>query len=651
MLKELLNLFTPYEWIVTNELGGYASGNAFLANSRKYHGLLISGKENGKRIHLVSSIEEKVTFLSGLNYFLDTNFYRNTIYPEGYKLIKEFFYLPYPCFYFACPKSNDFFLKKSIKLHREKNSVLITYENISSYPFRLELRPKFSIRDHHSIQFEKSWKEASVDMEFSEKEVFISKDEERVFSYISKGKILKEPIFYYQVYYPIEEIRGYEATEDLFSPFKIEVDLNPKECFYLVFSETPLKDLEKEIKIIEAYYKTYPELNLKKKSFSYEEYLKILELMVKAFLLKDDIIAGFPWFYCWGRDTFIGLPSLFYLEDGFERAYRIFLKYKNKMKNGLIPNVVGSESEINYNSIDGSLWFGLRIFQFIETFKDKITESQKKELLLAIEEIIKEFLTNPSLPFRVDTKDGFIEIPDNINLALTWMDVMIDGIPLTPRYGKPIEISALWYNLLKFSTKYLEKSFIKEYKIDSLIRKQRKNFSKYFNGELWADRIYKDEPVFEIRPNYIIALSLPFDIGDKDSMKKGIELAKKELLTSYGLRSLSPRHPEFRKRYFGSQYIRDLAYHNGTVWVWLIYPYAEVLKKIYSTRKERKILKNELETLVKPFRERILSGKMASIPELYDGEDPYYPKGTHAQFWSTAAVFIIEKEIKILGGI
>jgi len=648
MLKELFSLFTPYEWIITNRLGGYALGNAFLANSRKYHGLLIAGRKKGERIHLVSSAEEKVTFLSGLTYFLDTNFYRDITYPEGYKLIKEFFYLPYPSFYFACPQSKDFFLKKSIKMHKEKNLVLITYQNISTYPFKLEIRPKFSFRNHHTVQFEKNWKEADVEINIFEKEAIIFKNGFGLFTYFSKGKVLKDPVFYYHVYYPIEEIRGYEATEDLFSPFKIEVDLNPTEKFYLIFSDIPVKDINKEIELIESYYRNYPELDLNKKSFSQEEYFKILDLMVESFLLKDDIIAGFPWFYCWGRDTFIGLPAVFYLEKGFEKAYTIFIKYKNLMKNGLIPNVVSDPSEINYNSIDGTLWFGLRIFQFIEFFKDKISEREKNELLQAIKEIITQFLTNSFLPFRIDPEDGFIEIPDNINLALTWMDVVIDGIPLTPRYGKPIEISALWYNLLRFSSKYLEEPFIKKYKISSLVRKQKKNFAKYFNGELWADRIYKNEPIFEIRPNYIIALSLPFDIGDKTSMIKGLELAKKELLTSYGLRSLSPRHPHFRKNYFGSQYLRDLAYHNGTVWVWLLYPYAEVLKKIF---KNKKILKEELNKLVKPFRDMIISGKIASIPELYDGENPYYPKGTHAQFWSVASLFLIEKELQTLKGV
>lgn len=649
MLKDFFQLFTPYEWILSNKLGGYAYGNAFLANSRKYHGLLIAGREDGKRIHLVSSIEEKVSFLSGLSYFLDTNFYKDVIYPEGYKLIKEFFYRPYPFFYFYCPQSKDFFLEKTIKINKNKNTTLLTYKNISSYPFKLELRPKFTFRDHHTLQFEKSWKESKVEVNVFENGAFLSKNELALFVFISKGEISKEEIFYYHVYYPIEEIRGYEAIEDLFSPFKIEVELSPNQIFYLIFSETFIKNLVEEIKVIEEYYKDYPELHYKnKKSFNYDEYLKILELMIKDFLIKDDIIAGFPWFYCWGRDTFIGIPCIFYLEDGKEITYNIFQKYKRYLKNGLIPNVIETKEDINYNSIDATLWFGLRIFQYIEFFKDRVSNQEKEELLQVIKEIISQFLTNSMLPFRIDWEDGFIEIPENISLALTWMDVMINGIPLTPRYGKPIEISSLWYNLLRFASKYLESSFLKEYKINSLIKKQKRNFSKYFNGELWADRILRNEPIFEIRPNYIIALSLPFDIGDKISLLKGLEIAKKELLTSYGLRSLSPRHPNFRKKYFGSQYMRDLAYHNGTVWVWLLYPYSEVLKKVYKNK--RKYLLEELKNLTQPFREKISTGKMGSIPELYDGENPYYPKGTHAQFWSVAAIFLIEKEIQKLGG-
>lgn len=645
MLTELFERFTPYEWIVSNQKGGYALGSAFLANLRKYHGLLIAGYEKGKRIHLVSSAEEQVFFPSGLSYFLDTNFYRDTLFPEGFKLIKAFFFRPFPQFYFFCPESRDFFLKKEIKMHPLKNLVVISYENISSYPFRIIIRPKFSFRDHHRVTNKTEWEKEFVEVEVEDKTGMVVKGSFSIFVYLSNGSLTREELFYHQVFYPIEEIRGYEATEDLYAPFKIEVELKTKDCFKILFSDEPIKDLEKVLTEVERRYQGLPVLiPNKKESFSRNEYLRILKKMVEDFLLEDDIIAGFPWFYCWGRDTFIGLPAVFYLDGGKEKALKIFKNYAKRMVNGLIPNVIGDEQETNYNSVDASLWFGLRIFQFLETFPEVLNSLEGEILLLAVKEVIKNFCTNPDLPFLLDHKDRFIEIFPQTNKALTWMDVVLDGVPVTPRYGKPIEIQGLWYNLLKFAEKHLEKSFLENFRVSELISLQEKNFIRFFDGNAWADRLFNDEPVFEIRPNYIIALSLPFDITDKPSLLKGVELAKQELVTPFGLRSLSPKDPSFRRKYFGTQRMRDLAYHNGTVWVWLIYPYAEVLKKAYKEDKEG--LKRELEGLVRVFREGICRGKMGSIPELYDGENPKHPKGAHAQFWSVAAVFLVEQMIE-----
>ncbi|MCS7279388.1 MAG: amylo-alpha-1,6-glucosidase [Thermodesulfobacteriaceae bacterium] len=643
MLTQLFNQFTPYEWILANRKGGYALGSAFLGNYRKYHGLLIAGKENGKRVHLVSNIEEKVIFPSGLEYFLDSNFYKDTIYPEGYKLIKQFFYQPYPKFYYACLEKGDFFLKKSIRMDESKNILLVSYKNISSYPFKLFLRPKLSFRDHHQVGYASSWEKSFTNIEIYEDSALVIKEEESLFTYISKGSIFEEPLFYYQVYYPLEAIRGYPAYEDLFSPFLIEVELSGGETFHLIFSEVILKDFKAKVKEIENRYKGYPELKLKKKAkFSYEDYLKVLELGLRNFLLEKDVIAGFPWFYTWGRDTFIGLPALFYLEEGLDFCLKIFKHYQALLKDGLIPNVAGPKEEINYNSVDATLWYALRVFQYLEFFKEKVSSSQRKELLDTVELIIREILTNPLLPFRVDLEDGLIEIPETTGLALTWMDVMIDGIPITPRYGKPIEISALWFNVLSLAQRYLDKKF--PVNLKSLVEKQSLALKGYFNGELWADRIYQGNPIFEIRPNFVIALSLPVNFADTFALEKAWEITQRELLTPYGLRSLSPRHPNFRRKYFGTQYMRDLAYHNGTVWVWLLYPYAELLKKVLP--KERLI--KELTSLIKIFRELWVSGRLSSIPELYDGENPYYPKGAPAQFWSVAAVFLIEKELEKL---
>lgn len=644
MLSELYAKFTPYEWVLTNKKGGYALGTAFLGNVRKYHGLLIAGKEHGFREHLLSNLEEKIIFSSGLEYYLDTNFYVDALFPEGYKLIKDFYFKPYPLFLFYCPKSGEPFLQKSFYMAKDQNVLLLEYKNISSYPFKLFLRPKLTFRNHHSLSYADSWRDYQI--ESNGREILVSKNGSTLFAYISKGKIQKEPLFYYRVYYPLEEMRGYPAVEDLFSPFFIEAELKAGETLHLSFSDIPIKNFEETLENILKFYHNNtlpipPEGGSHKKAF-----FSILKMMVRDFLLKEDIIAGYPWFYCWGRDTFIGLPALFYLEEGLDISYKIFENYKKRMKKGLIPNVIGLPDETNYNSIDGTLWFGLRIFEYLEFFGEKVSEERKKSLLEAVKTIIESFITERSLPFYFDDKDGLLCIPEEAKLALTWMDVILDGKPLTPRYGKPIEISFLWHNLLKYSTKYLDKAFLQKFRISQILKRQSKSLEKYFGEELIADRLYKEEPIFEIRPNFVIAFSLPYTKIPKEKILKADSLVRAELLTPYGLRSLSPRHPAFKRKYFGSQYQRDLAYHNGSVWVWLLYPYGKFLKKFLP----KKVYKEELKKLLHPFMELVLSGKVGSIPELYDGDNPYFPKGAPAQFWSVAAIFLLEIERKLAEG-
>lgn len=627
MLSHLYTQFTPYEWLLTNRKGGYALGTAFLANLRKYHGLLIAGKENGYRAHLLSSLEEKISFPSGLTYLLDTNFYPGNIFPQGYIHIKEFFFRPYPIFYYSCPKTHEFFLQKSLRMSEDKNALLLTYSNISSYPFKLFLRPKLTFRNHHHLASAQAWRDYVI--EVSTQEAFISRDELALFLYLNQGTISQDPLFYYQVYYPLEELRGYASLEDLFSPLLIEAELLPGESLELLFSDQSLTQPT-----------SVPSLSPKKRAFKPEDFAELLKGMVRDFLIKGDIIAGYPWFYCWGRDTFIGLPALFYLEEGQSLCVEIFENYAQRIHKGLIPNVIGSQEETNYNSLDGTLWFLLRIFEFLEFFRGKVSSAVKKRLLLSVEETLEYFLTDAGLPFYVDKEDGLLEIPETTNLALTWMDVVIDGRPLTPRYGKPIEISFLWHNVLTFAENYLKKSFLKKFEIKSLLERQIPSLQKYFGKEAIADRLFKGEPVFETRPNFVIALSLPITPVSQEVLNLAEKIARSELLTPFGLRTLSPKHPGFKRKYFGNQYQRDLSYHNGSVWVWLLYPYGKLLGKILSLREYKEALKR----LLHPFKDLILSGKVGSLPELYDGDSPFYPKGAPAQFWSVAAIFLLEME-------
>lgn len=637
------------EWILTNRKGGYAIGTENLLNSRKYHGLLIASFEKVVRIHLVASVEEKVSFEDN-SFYLDSNYYPGTVYPVGYKHLIFHFLRPFPTFVYSTqPPSDEIIILKKLYMHRDENLSILQYKNIGKKPIALSLRPKFTIREHHSLHPSGFWDSTDYSYEISGNTAFVEHNRVKVYLLSSKGKISKSPIIYRNITYPAEMMRGYDCVEDLISPFLIEVEINPDEDIYVVFSD---KEEDKVLDDVLQRYKKYPlpyghpdkggfsiNLSIDRQIFTRDEYMEILTLAMEDFVAEDDLIAGFPWFSAWGRDTMISLPALEFLEGGRELIKNILRNYKGRMRDGLIINFAGDGKE-NYEAIDPTLWFGIRILDFINFFDRK----EKEDFLKVISEIIERFLRNSPLPFHIDQEDGLIEIHKGTNLAFTWMDAKVFGEPVTPRYGKPIEVNALWFSLLKGYAHLKEEALSKE--IKKLLPIVRKGMGRFWTGEGFADRIEDGNPVSELRPNYIIALSFPEVPYTRAQVEKGYLIAKEKLLTSYGLRSLSPDHPSFRSVYMGDQRMRDFAYHQGTVWVWLLYPFAKVAEKLY--KRNKRVLISELNQLVISLRDEMLCGKMASVPEIYDGGEPKLPKGAPAQCWSVAALYLLEKMIERL---
>ncbi len=637
------------EWILTNRKGGYAIGPENLLNYRKYHGILIASFEGMKRIHLVGSIEEKISF-EDKSFYLDSNHYPGVIYPDGYKHLIFHFLRPFSAFVYSThPPDEEIIILKTVKMHENENLTVVQYKNMGKKRINLFLRPKFTIRDHHSLHLPGYWDSHEYSADIDGEKAFIEHNGIKVFLFSQKGNISKSPVIYRNVTYPAEMMRGYDCVEDLLSPYTIDVELNPEEETFVAFSDED-EEIERKIGETIRRYEKYPlpyghpekqefniHLSFDRPLFKREEYIEILKLAMEDFISDDDLIAGFPWFCAWGRDTLISLLALQFLNNGKELIKRILKKKKEEMKDGLVPNFSGDGKE-SYEAIDPALWFGIRVLEFIDIFDKK----EKEDFLHAISEIIKKFLKDPPLPFYVDPEDGLIEIHKGTNLALTWMDAKVFGEPVTPRYGKPIEINALWFNLLKGYIRFKEDSLSKE--IKKLLPLVRKGMKRFWAEEGFADRIENGVPVLEIRPNYIIALSLPETPYTLAQIEKGYRTAKEKLLTPYGLRSLSPDDPSFRSVYIGDQRMRDLAYHQGTVWVWLIYPMALVATKLY--RRNKRLFLSELNHLVLRLRDEIENGKMASVPELYDGGEQNLPKGAPAQCWSVAGILLVEKMIE-----
>ncbi len=669
MEKTFLRATFHHEWILTNKIGGYALSLGNLLNERKYNGLLVAGLEGFRRIHVLASIEEAVQW-RGSGFFLDANHYPDCIHPHGYEHIVKSWLRPNPSvLYSSHPMNKEILILKEIFLVQKVNAVVVKYKNMGKYPLKFIIRPKFTLRDHHHVNHPGLWDSLAPKLDLDGASFRLERPGLTLPAHgmIEFGQVSDHWLVYRNVFYPYEAARGYEAVEDLWAPVKIEFQLEPGQTNRLVVS---LGEMKKPFNLaaVEEYYQKRPlpvdhperagqkslsltSLKRDDEIFTLGQYLDILTFSAEDFLVDDDIIAGYPWFGPWSRDTLIAMGGLKHLKGGRRLALRILHKYGHFIKNGLLPNMFSEGGQkLSYNSVDAPLWYVLRSWEF---------GPKNKELLHRCAEIVLNYLYNHSLPFLVD-EDGLIEIRRGKE-ALTWMDAVVYDQAVTPRWGKPIEINALWYNALrclhamalaqgkkgkdvivagrlKTTCDYLEQTG----------RRTKESLLKFVGPDYLADRLTEEGPVFEIRPNAIIALSLPFDWLDEETMGRVYKKATEKLLTPKGLRSLSPDHPAFKKKYLGNQKQRDLAYHQGTVWAWLLGPLARVAHKLHTGRKDWRALHNELSGFVWRFRSAYLKNHIASVAEIWDGLNPQLPKGCPAQAWSVMAVVEIEHLLKDL---
>ncbi|MDD2506955.1 MAG: amylo-alpha-1,6-glucosidase [Candidatus Cloacimonetes bacterium] len=665
-----------HEWILTNKFGAYALGTGNLINQRKYHGLLVASDKDFNRHHLVAGMEEKVEW-RGEYIHLDSNNYSNCIYPEGFFHLVKPWLRPYPAFlYSALPHQNEILIFKEIMMDSESNTTLVKYSNLGKHLLHFNLHPKFTMCPHHEINSHGSLDFIDYHTQIQETEFGTSFSVLRVnngiqvFGHSVKANVMHNRYVFYNVYYPWEVMSGYEGIGDQISLFQIDFDLAPAESNYILFSDSEIIDPSVMIERIEARYSHLPkamdfpktedaEDDLLSKLdyddnilFDRQSYLKILEFALKDFCTEDDVVAGYPFYGPWGRDTMVVVNALLHNSDNLELAERILRKYSTHIENGLIPNMVAeSGRDGNYDSIDATLWY---IIMLWKVGKKKQSKAYWKEILELSESIIGALLQTSERPYRV-REDGLIEL-DPAFAHGTWMDVRIDGKAVCPRWGCPVEINSLWYNALcayeaiceayntagkgKISAKadYLMLSY-----------KVKESFSKFWTGEYLADRLEGDKPIVEIRPNAIIALSLPWTPVSLDIMKQVLERTFTELYTFYGIRTLSPKDSRFRKKYYGTQRERDMAYYNGSVWAWLFGPFCGLYMKVYGAQKSEDEIVKTIGDLIGVLRNSFMRGHIASVAEVWDGDHPHFPKGAPAQAWSVAALYNIETYLEKMG--
>ncbi|MBE9230115.1 amylo-alpha-1,6-glucosidase, partial [Phormidium sp. LEGE 05292] len=354
------------------------------------------------------------------------------------------------------------------------------------------------------------------------------------------------------------------------------------------------------------------------------------------------VIAGYPWFNDWGRDTLIALPGLALTTGQFEIAKGLLETFGSYCKYGLIPNTFPDQgNEPFYNSIDASLWWIETLGLYLEATEDwdfLVTQ------YLVFRQIYKAFSTGTMFNIHIDATDGLLTW-DAPNVAITWMDVVISGKPITPRCGKPVEINALWYSALCWATKWAEKlSTHQSAKVEQLYSQRdrylqqaeqvKESLQKYWNPhqQYFYDTISPDDqPDPKIRPNAVLALSLYHCGFPPEQARQVLQIAKDKLLTPYGLRSLAPDDPDYIGSYTGDSIHRDSAYHQGTVWSWLIGCFINAWQRFY----ENEPLPFDWQPMLDHFQNQACIG---SVSEIFDGDPPHTPQGAFAQAWSVAEI-------------
>jgi predicted glycogen debranching enzyme len=658
--KELIARFSEgiaQEWLVTNGLGSYASSSLLGINTRKYHGLLVAAlNPPGERTVCLSKLDEDL-IIDGSVFRLGSNEFRDVIFPQGYKFILEFKLDPYPQYLYAV---GNVTVKKSICMPRSKNAVAVIYEvsNSNASTSKLRIYPILTCRYYHTVidrkkanlNFTQESKETSLKLTFKHPDVSIA-------CRITDGKFFPGLNWVERLHYRDEATRVEADFDDCFQPGYYEVAIpaqsNAKCAITCAASHSSvdaaqildsigetandintafLIELHNKKNLLDYFYNLHPEVPK-------SEWLNWILLAADSFLVQNnsgrkDVIAGYHWFEPWGRDTFISLPGLTLVTGRFDEAKAILKTFIAYLKGGLLPNFVADKTgDLAYNTVDGTLWYINAVLQYVKYTGD--FEFVKSNLWAGLQTIVNYHLRGTMFGIRLD-EDGLL----SHGPQLTWMDASVDGFEVTPRAGKAVEIQALWYNTLRImellASKFREDALEQQY--SDLAEKTRRSFNNKFwnpNCSCLFDVLEQKSIDPSIRPNQIFAVSLEYSMLNRDSSRKVVEVVTKELATPYGLRTLSLHDPKFVGKCFGDRRSRDTAYHNGTIWPWLLGPFVSAYLKVndYSDNSRKEIM----EQFILPFfTEGISKGGLGTINEIYDCDPPNEPRGCISQAWSVA---------------
>ena len=624
------------EFIRTNRAGSYTSTTIVGCNTRKYHGMLVCPvqKFKGEKHVLLSTLDVTVV-QRDQEFNLGIHKYKGDLYvPRGHKYVRNFEARAVGVTTF---RVGGVILEREYILVQKQQQILIKYTLVDAdSPTHLKFKPFLAFRNIHSL--------SSANMFVNKK---YKKVKNGIMSRMYEGfpglymqfnkavEFVPGPDWYYDIEYIEEQKRGYDFKEDLFVPGYFECVIKKGES--IIFSGATFEEENPE-----SLKKLYDlQVSLRLPRATYHDCL--LNASEQFFVWSEkgtDITAGFPWFGTWGRDTFISLPGLTLTSGKTGTAKEIIDTMVGRMKGGLFPNM-GDNDNPAFNSVDAPLWFFWSLQEYAKhDLEIDIWKTYSKSIIA----ILKAYREGTS--FNIKMLDNGLIWAGEDKKALTWMDAVISSGPVTQRKGMPVEINALWYNAIQVSLEWAgiagDEKFVSAWKdLPELIRESF--VSTFWNPErgYLADVVDGDYKDFSVRPNQIIAAAMEYSPITREMKKSVIDKIERELLCPKGLRTLSPTDPDYKGIYEGDQDTRDAAYHQGTVWPWLLEHYVKAYLDVHKFSGLHVI-----KQLFHGFEDDMLMHGIGTISEIYDGDPPHTPRGAISQAWSVAALLRIGEMIE-----
>lgn len=618
---------TNREWLVTNGIGGYACGTIAGVLTRNYHGLLIAALHPPLGRTLTAVKLNETAIYDDRLYRLHTDHWEDGgVDPRGFENIEQFSLegsTPVWTFAFA-----DALLEKRIWMEQGENTTYVQYTlTRATRPAQVSFKALVNYRDYHGSTID-TWTMQSTPLTHG---LMIQAHDQATPFYLfaPQAKISPSHEWITGFYKKIEAERGLELLEHHLCIADIEITLQPKESLTFVITLNPQAELDGQ-----AAYQRKQQYEARLISLARGRDLpEPLLLAADQFIAQraggHTILAGYPWFTDWGRDTMIALPGLTLTTGRADIAGSILRTFAKYVDRGMIPNRFPDEGEEpEYNTVDATLWFIEAIRAYFEATEDL---QLVRDLFPVMREIMQWHQQGTRYHIGMDQNDGLLYAGEP-GVQLTWMDVKIDDWVVTPRIGKPIEINALWYNALRVMSDFAWRLGLPFGDYTQLAERVRANFNRFWNG-LYCYDVIDGENGHDatIRPNQIFAVSLHHSPLPSDQQRAVLEICARYLLTPHGLRSLTRDDEAYQSIYIGDRVQRDSAYHQGTVWSWLIGPFVEAHLRVYNDR-------DTARTFLEPLIGHLADHGLGSISEVFDGDAPFTPRGCFAQAWGVAEV-------------